>query len=72
MSTIPEIFEALLEPFRQLFSARVWHYTQVFTSILNQVYQTGRKVSEEFKQTMKIVFDGYLPQWNYTAKPQMG
>ena len=29
MFTIPEIFEALLEPFRQLFSARVWHHAQV-------------------------------------------
>lgn len=42
----------------------------VFVSILDQVYQTGRKVTEEFKQMMEIVFDDYLPQWNYTAKPQ--
>jgi hypothetical protein len=34
------------------------------------VYQKGRKVTQQFKQTMEIVFDGYLPQWNYTAKPQ--
>lgn len=43
---------------------------KVFASVLNQVYETGRKVSQEFKQTMDIVFDDYLPQWNYTAKPQ--
>lgn len=43
---------------------------KVFTSILDQMYQTGRQVSQEFKQTMEIVFDDYLPQWNYTAKPQ--
>ncbi len=43
---------------------------EVFVSILDQVYQTGRKVTEEFKQTMAIVLDDYLPQWNYTAKPQ--
>jgi len=43
---------------------------KVFTSILDQVYETGCKVSQEFKQTMEIVFDDYLPQWNYTAKPQ--
>lgn len=41
-----------------------------FVSILDQEYQTGRNVTEEFKQTMAIVFDDYLPQWNYTAKPQ--
>ena len=40
--------------------------------VLDRVYQTGRKVTEDFKQTMKIVFDDYLPQWNYTAQPQGG
>nr|WP_251959502.1 hypothetical protein [Nostoc commune] len=44
---------------------------QVFTTILDGVYKTGRKVTEEFKQMMEIVFDDYLPQWNYTAVPQI-
>lgn len=44
---------------------------KVFATILDNAYETGRKVTEEFKQTMEIVFDEYLPQWNYTAKPQM-
>ncbi len=43
---------------------------KVFTSGLERGYKTGRKVAEEFKQTMEIVFDDCLPQWNYTAKPQ--
>lgn len=43
---------------------------KVFATILDAVYQTGRKVTEEFKQTMEIVFDEEFPQWNYTAKPQ--
>ncbi len=43
---------------------------RVFTTILDKVYETGRKVSKEFKQTMKIVFDKDLSKWNYTAKPQ--
>lgn len=43
----------------------------VFATILDKVYQTGRKVTEAFKQTMAIVFDEYLPKWNYTAKPQV-
>ena len=42
----------------------------VFSTVMDKVYATGRKVTEEFKQTMEIVFDEYLPQWNYTAKPQ--
>jgi hypothetical protein len=43
----------------------------VFATIFDRVYQTGRKVTEDFKKTMEIVFDDYLPQWNYTAKPMM-
>lgn len=44
---------------------------KVFTAVIDKVYKTGRQVTEEFKQTMEIVFDDYLPQWNYTAKPQV-
>lgn len=40
-----------------------------FATILDQVYETGRKVEEHFKQTMEIAFDAVLPQWNYVAKP---
>lgn len=42
----------------------------VFTTLLDKVYETGRKVTQEFKETMEIVFDEYLPKWNYTARPQ--
>ena len=44
---------------------------QVFATILAGVYETGRKVTEEYKQNMEIVFDDYLPKWNYTAVPQI-
>jgi hypothetical protein len=33
------------------------------------VYMTGRKVADDFKETMRIVFDDYLGQWNYRAVP---
>ena len=41
----------------------------VFVQILDQVYETGRKVAANFKKTMRIVFDETLPQWNYRAIP---
>ena len=44
---------------------------KVFTTILDKVYQTGRKVTQGFKESMDIVFDAYLPKWNYIAKPQV-
>ncbi len=43
---------------------------KVFACIFNKVYETGRKVAEGFKESMRIVFDEYLGQWNYTAIPE--
>ena len=39
-------------------------------SILDKVYATGRKCAAGFKKAMKIVFDSFLPKWNYTAVPK--
>lgn len=42
---------------------------KVSVQIMDKVYQTARKVADDFKATMNIVFDDILPQWNYTAVP---
>ena len=42
---------------------------RVFSSIINKVYETGRKVTAGFKESMRIVFDEHLPLWNYVASP---
>ncbi|MCT7950703.1 ISAzo13 family transposase [Ancylothrix sp. C2] len=42
----------------------------VAVNILKKVYKTGRKVADNFQNTMQIVFDQYLPKWNYRAVPQ--
>jgi len=42
---------------------------QVTVQIIHKLYQTGRKVTDDFKNNMPIVFDDYLPQWNYRAIP---
>jgi hypothetical protein len=36
---------------------------------IDRVYETGRKYTEGFKQTMRIRFDDFLPKWNYRAVP---
>ncbi len=41
-----------------------------FVHILDKVYHTKRKVAEGFKENMDIVFDKYLPRWNYRAIPR--
>ena len=42
---------------------------KTFVHIIDAVYQTGRRVVEDFKENMRIVFDEVLPQWNYRAVP---
>jgi hypothetical protein len=43
---------------------------KVFSSIFNRVYETGRKVTEGFKESMRIKFDDTLSSWNYIAIPE--
>lgn len=42
---------------------------KVTVQIVDKLYQTARKVADDFKDTMRIVFDTFLPLWNYTAIP---
>jgi len=42
---------------------------KAFAHIIDNVYHTGRKVVNGFKQNMAIAFDDFLPLWNYTAIP---
>jgi len=42
---------------------------QVVAHIVTKVYETGRKVADDFKDTMRILFDENLGQWNYRAVP---
>jgi len=42
---------------------------QVLVHIIDKVYETGRKIADDFKETMRIVFDQHLGQWNYRVVP---
>jgi len=42
---------------------------RVVAHLWDKVYETGRKVAADFKETMHIVFDEHLGQWNYCAVP---
>lgn len=39
----------------------------VVTTVLDKVYETGKKATDELKASIQIVFDDVLPKWNYTA-----
>ena len=42
---------------------------KVTVDILTGVYETGKKCATDFIKNMRIVFDDYLPRWNYRAFP---
>ena len=42
---------------------------KVIVCVFDIIYETGRKVAKDFKETMTIQFDEYLPQWNYRVIP---
>ncbi len=44
---------------------------EVEVTILDKVYETGRKVGAEFKEQMRVLFDEVLPRWNYRVPPLM-
>lgn len=43
---------------------------RVTLNVLDNEYPTKRKAPKQFKSSMPIVFDDFLPDWNYTAMPQ--
>lgn len=42
---------------------------KTFVHIIDKVYKTGRKYAADFKENIRIVFDDFLPKWNYCAVP---
>lgn len=42
---------------------------KVTVELIDKIYETGRRIDENFKKNMEIVFDDFLPCWNYTAVP---
>jgi len=41
----------------------------VKANIIDKIYEKGKKVAKDFKNTMKIKFDEYLGEFNYKAVP---
>ena len=42
---------------------------ETYVNTVDKVYETGKKASEWFPENMPIVFDRFLPKWNYKAVP---
>jgi hypothetical protein len=39
-------------------------------NVIRNEYEAGRKVEDDYRETMKLQFDAKLPQWNYRAVPE--
>lgn len=63
------IFYALETVRYHMAKAKTRKGLKVKVSILEGVFETGRKYAAGFKKTMKIIFDEVLPKWNYRAVP---
>jgi hypothetical protein len=64
------IFQALETVRYYMAKAETTTGLKVKVSILETVYETGRKYAAGFKESMRIVFDTVLPKWNYRAVPE--
>ncbi|MBN1122375.1 MAG: ISAzo13 family transposase [Anaerolineae bacterium] len=42
----------------------------VIVNVIDKAYSTGRKATDHFMHNMPIIFDDFLPQWNYRAVAQ--
>jgi hypothetical protein len=63
------IFRTLATVRRYMAKAGTATGLEVEVRVLEKVYETGRKCTAGFKETMRIVFDEILPKWNYRAVP---
>lgn len=43
----------------------------VTVNVIDKLYEKGRQVTEEFKKNLPILFENFLPKWNYRAIPNV-
>jgi hypothetical protein len=64
------LFDTLDTVVRLMRKASTTTGLQTTVNVIRRVYETGRKVADNFKAAMALLFDDLLPKWNYVAKPQ--
>mgnify|MGYP006190716497 CR=1 FL=1 len=41
----------------------------VTVEVLKNLYETGRKVTRQLRDSLRVIWDEKLPKWNYTLLP---
>jgi hypothetical protein len=63
------LFDVLDNVVRMMRKASTTTGLKTTVNVIRRVYETGRKVSRGFKQSLPVLFDKLLPRWNYRAVP---
>ena len=66
------LFDSVATVARLIENTRTATGLGVVVGVLDKIYRTGRTYAEGFKDRMRIVFDDYLPKWNYRTVPSVG
>lgn len=64
------LFDTLDTVVRQMRKTTTTTGLRATVNVIRRVYETGRKIVDNFKETMTLLFDDMLPRWNYRAVPQ--
>jgi hypothetical protein len=64
------LFDSIDTVVRLMRKASTTQGLQTTVNVIRRVYETGREVADDFKDTMTILFDDLLPKWNYLVRPQ--
>ena len=64
------LFDTLDTVVRQMRKTATTTGLRATVNVIRRMYETGRKIARNFKETMTLLFDDILPRWNYRAVPQ--
>ncbi|MEL7228265.1 MAG: ISAzo13 family transposase, partial [Cyanobacteria bacterium J06576_12] len=63
------LFDSLDTVVRLMRNAATSTGLKTTVNVIRRRYLKGRNATDEIKQNLKIVFDDFLPKWNYSAIP---
>lgn len=65
-----QLFDTLETVVRLMRNASTTTGLRTTVNVIRRAYELGRQVARDFKDTTTILFDDFLPRWNYRAVPQ--
>jgi hypothetical protein len=63
------LFDRIETVLRLMRQAKTRTGLRTTVNVINKVFETGQKATDEIKNGLRIAFDELLPKWNYKAIP---